>query len=65
MLKKGKKSNRKNDIESVGDEYGGHQVNTRVVYFAETGNSIHGLLKFLGHLQSNDDTVYAVVETAR
>jgi len=50
-------------VESVGDEYGGHQVNTRVVFFADGGKEIHGVLKFLGHLSIIDDTVWAVVET--
>ncbi|XP_066916909.1 uncharacterized protein [Clytia hemisphaerica] len=61
MMRKSK--NTKKEIESVGEEYGGHQVNTRVVYFGDGGKEIHGVLKFFGHLRLMDDTVYAIVET--
>ncbi|XP_066917442.1 uncharacterized protein [Clytia hemisphaerica] len=57
------KKGRKKEIESVGDEYEGHQVNTRVVFFTENAKQICGVLKFLGYLKSDDDTVWAVVET--
>ena len=58
-----KKDKRSKDVHSVGDEYEGYKVNTRVVYFDE--NPIHGTLKFLGYLKKYDDKIYAVVETVR
>ena len=54
------------DIQSVGDEYEGLKVNTRVVYFEKNPfNPINGTLRFLGYLKKYDDNVYAVVETVR
>ena len=64
---KNEKKGRKNEIESVGNDYHGHQVNTRVVYFTESNRKddqeIRGTLKFLGYLRKHDDTIFAVVET--
>ena len=52
---------RSKDVHSVGDEYEGYKVNTRVVYFDK--NPILGTLKFLGYLKKYNDKIYAVVET--
>ena len=60
------RSDKDKDIQSVGDEYEGLKVNTRVVYFdKDTLNPINGTLRFLGYLSKYDDNVYAVVETVR
>ena len=65
--KRSKRNNRRRliDVQSVGDEYEGHKINTRVVYFDENAYDIHGILRFLGYLDKFDDRIYAVVETVR
>ena len=69
-LRKSKRNNARpkrgdKDVQSVGNEYEGHKVNTRVVYFDENPDGIHGTLIFLGYLNKYDEHVYAVVETVR
>ena len=54
---------RHKDVQSVGDEYEGHKVNTRVVYFDK--DFLHGTLRFLGYLSKYDDRVFAVAEMVR
>ena len=53
------------DVHCVGNEYKGHKVNTRVVYFDDNPDGIHGTLRFLGYLDKYNDDIYAVVETVR
>ena len=53
------------DVQSVGNEYNGYQVNTRAVYFDDNPDGIHGTLRFLGYLDKFNDRIYAIVETVR